>query len=65
MWDSNENFLQCHFFLTYVTSVDLLNSDLCIWDTNILILSTKHKLCDSIVCNVIYFVFTYDLFWAL
>lgn len=44
MWDSNENFLQCLFFLTYVTPVDLLNSDLYVWDTNILISSTKHNL---------------------
>ena len=37
------------FFLTYVTPVDLLNSDLYIWDTNILISSTKHNLNGVIV----------------
>lgn len=39
-----KTFYSAIFFLTYVTSIDLLNSDLCIWDTNILILSTKHNL---------------------
>lgn len=32
------------FLKIYVTPIDLLNFDLCIWDTNILISPTKHNL---------------------